>query len=291
MNQIFVNSLISASVYILIGLSFSLIYQTNRFFHFPHAAIFTLGPYAFLFSQTIFHFSPTLSIIFAIVLSSMVGYGIYYIIYLPLQKIGASSLILLLASLGVYIILQNIISIFWGDDTKSIRTGEVSIGFNILGARITQAQILIITACAAIIIIYVILFKLSSMSKIYRAVAENPMLANITGIKSGLVISYCFIIGSSIVGVSGILYAFDLDMVPIMGLYALMMGIISVLIGGIGSVSGIILGAILLSVSQQLGGWYLGSQWQEAIAFIILALFLLIRPQGFFGKELNKAKI
>ena len=103
-----------------------------------------------------------------------------------------------------------------------------------------------------------------------------------------MVILLTFIVGSSLAGVTGILYGLDYGITPTMGLNALMMGVIAVIIGGIRSISGIALGALLLAMAQQLGAWYLGSQWQDAIAFIILVIFLLFKPEGFFGNKLAK---
>ena len=86
-------------------------------------------------------------------------------------------------------------------------------------------------------------------------------------------------------GLAGILVALDVDMTPTMGMNALMMGVVVVIIGGVRSIPGIAAGALLLATAQHLGAWYIGSQWQEAIAFVVLVLFLLIRPEGFMGRK------
>lgn len=83
-------------------------------------------------------------------------------------------------------------------------------------------------------------------------------------------------------------------MTPTMGMNALMMGVVAVIIGGVGSIPGAALGAFLLAFAQNFGVWKISSQWQDAIAFIVLLLlllFLLLRPQGFFGKKIRKAEV
>ena len=90
---------------------------------------------------------------------------------------------------------------------------------------------------------------------------------------------------------AGILVALDVDMTPTMGMNALMLGVVAVIIGGVSSISGITLGALLLAVAQHLGAWYIGAQWQDAIAFVILVLFLLYKPEGFFGKKLISTSV
>jgi branched-chain amino acid transport system permease protein len=100
-----------------------------------------------------------------------------------------------------------------------------------------------------------------------------------------------FAIGSGLAATAGILVALDVNMRPTMGLNALMLAIVAVIIGGVGSIGGIVLGSLLLALVQQLAVWQLGSQWQDAVAFAILLVFLLARPQGFFGKPLRKVAI
>ena len=102
---------------------------------------------------------------------------------------------------------------------------------------------------------------------------------------------WTFAIGSALAGIAGILVALDVDMTPTMGMNALMMGVVVVIIGGVGSIPGIALGALLLGFAQHFGVWKISSQWQDTIAFVILILFLLFRPQGFLGKKVKKVSI
>ena len=124
-----------------------------------------------------------------------------------------------------------------------------------------------------------------------RAVSNDVELAKISGIDSDRIILWSFILGSALAGVAGILVALDVDMTPTMGMNALMMGVVAMIIGGVGSILGVAFGAILLGLAQHLGVWKISSQWQDAIAFIILFLFLLIRPQGFMGRKVKKVTI
>lgn len=290
-NQILTNSIIFGSVILLVAISFSLIYQVVRFFHFAHAVVFTSGAYfTFLFSQ-IFGFSLLTSIPLAFLCSCLLGCLMELTIYKPLRRKKSSGLILLLASLGIYIVLQNLISMVFGDDTKSIRTWPVVEGLNVFGARITPIQIIIIVSSIILLFLTSSFLRFSKTGRAMRAVANDTELANISGINSNKVILTSFAIGSALAGIAGILVSLDVDMTPTMGMNALMMGVVAMIVGGVGSIWGIVLGSLLLALAQNLGVWYISSQWQDAIAFAILLIFLLFKPEGFFGKKLKKATI
>ena len=133
--------------------------------------------------------------------------------------------------------------------------------------------------------------KYTKIGQAMRAVANDPELASVTGIETDRVILSTFALGSALAGIAGILVALDVDMTPTMGMNALLMGVVAVIIGGIGSIPGVALGALLLGMAQQFGIWKISSQWQDAIAFVILLIFLLFRPQGFLGKKVRTATL
>lgn len=121
LTQLVSNLIIAFSSILLFAIGFSIIYRIVKFFHFAHAVMITSGAYfAFLFIQ-IWGWSFYIAIPTAIILSLLLGVAIEFFIYKPLRKRGSSAIVLLLASLGIYIVLQNLISLFFGDDIKSIR--------------------------------------------------------------------------------------------------------------------------------------------------------------------------
>ena len=289
--QLIVNGIIAGSVYVLVALGFGLIYGTTRFFHFAHGAIYTAGAY-FAYTFIVLLGLPLFfSLFLAILFTSLLGVLTEISIYRPLRERGATSLVLLIASLGIFIVIQNVISLIFGDDTKTIRSGVVTEGINILGARITQIQILTIVVCLALFIITTLIVMRTRIGKAIRAIGNDPELALISGIDTDRAILYTFAVGSALAAVAAILVAFDVDMTPTMGMNALMMGVVAVIIGGVGSIPGAALGGLLLGLAQHLGVWQISSKWQDAIAFVILLSFLLFRPYGFFGRVVKKVEI
>jgi branched-chain amino acid transport system permease protein len=273
------------------ALGFAFIYQVSRFFHFAHGVVFTAGAYFTFLFRVWFDFPLVFSILIAIALCIILGCLMEIFIYRPLRHKNASYLILLIASLGIYIVLQNILSMVFGDDTKTIRSGMVEEGIHFIGARITPIQITIIGLSLLLLVSCFLFLKHTKIGRAMRAVANDPELARVAGIKSDKVILLTFALGSALAGIAGILVSLDVDMTPTMGMNALMMGVVAVIIGGAGSIPGVALGALLLGMAQHLGIWKISSQWQDAIAFVILLIFLLFRPQGFLGKKVKKATV
>jgi branched-chain amino acid transport system permease protein len=210
-------------------------------------------------------------------------------IYKPMRTRKATDLTLLIASLGLYILLQNVISMVWGDDTKTMRTGEVVEGHEFLGARITDIQIVIILTSLGLITLISLMLAQMKFGKALRALANDHELARLSGVNSDRYILYTFAIGSFLAAVGAIMISFDTDMTPTMGFNALVMGVIAVIVGGTNSLPGAALGGLFIGLAQNLGVYWLPSKWQDTIAFVILILFLLFRPYGILGKKPQKA--
>ncbi len=289
--QLLLNGIIAGSIYSLVALGFSLIYQTTRFFHFAHGAVYTFGAYfAYLFYIQL-GYGRIVAFPLACVATMVIGVGCEVLVYRQMRKRKATDLTLLIASLGLYTLLQNIISMVWGDDTKTMRTGEVVEGHEVLGARITDVQIMIIVASVLLITLMALILTQMKFGKTLRALANDSELAKLSGINSDRYILFAFAIGSFLAAVAAIMISFDTDMTPTMGFNALVMGVVAVIVGGINSLPGAALGGLFIGLAQNLGVYWLPSKWQDTIAFVILILFLLFRPYGILGKKPQKSHV
>ncbi len=288
-SQLLINALIAASIYMLVASGIGLIYSVTRFFHFAQGVIFTFGAYIMYVLNQWVGLPLVISAVLAVPLGGLLGMGLEFFIYRPLRIKSATPLVLLLASLGVYVVLQNVISLVFGDASRSVRPALVQEGMSVIGARITHVQSLSILVAFFLLAILFIALSRTRWGRMVRAVVSDAELANISGVDVGSVIFGVSIVASMLVVTGGILQALYVDITPTMGMNALMMGIVVVVIGGIGNIPGAVLGAILLGVAQQLGIWRISSQWQDTIAFIILLVFLLIRPEGIMGRKVRKA--
>jgi len=285
--QLTINGLIAGSIYALVASGFSLIYGTNKFMHFAHGTSVVVAGYIIytLFTQLNINFY--LASILTLILSGLFGFGMYRLIYLPLQNRKASNVVLLMASIALLILLQNIIQMIFGADVKTLRLIKVSKGIDIFGAIITPLQIVIVAVALILLIGLYYFMKKSKLGRDMRAVADNKELASIVGINERRVVDYSFIFGSILAGIAGILISLEQNLEPAMGTTLIIKGFTGAVIGGITSVPAAVLGSYILGFAENFGIWYLPSGYKDAIAFSLLFLFLLFKPSGLFSKKVR----
>lgn len=289
--QIIANVFLSSTIYLLVASSFSLIYYPTKFFHIAHAVIITSAAYL------TFLFANQLSLPFAIAVGAAIAgavcVGLLFegLFYRAMRKRNAPALAYLIASIGLYTVLQNCISLVFGDDTKIIRTGEVTIGNEIFGAYVTDVQIVTTLVSAGLFVAVNLFLQFTAAGKAIRAVSSNSQLCDIYGIDSNRIILVAFGAGSALAAVAGILSAMDTNMTPTFGFNLLLYGVVAMIIGGVGSKRGLAAGALLVATVQHLAAYYIDTKWMDAVTYVILILFLIWKPLGFSGVRLRKVEI
>lgn len=287
--QLLVNGLIAGAIYALVAAGFSLIYATTRIMHFAHGVVVTLSAYILYFLFNTFKIDFGFSVVLTIVFAFLLGYWMNFV-YKQLRKRKASSVIILIASIGLLILFESLILLLFGADVKTIGFIKIAKGLEFLGAIITPLQIVIIGTSIILLILLFFFMKKTKIGKAMRAVADNKDVAEVVGISSEKIYSWSFIIGSAIAGVAAILVSLEQNLEPTMGTNLMIKGFTGAVIGGINSVPGAILGSFLLGLVENLGIWFLPSGYKDAIAFIILFIFLLFRPYGILGIRKEREK-
>jgi branched-chain amino acid transport system permease protein len=287
--QLMLNDIIAGTIYTLVALGFAAIYRTVRFFHFAHDVVYASGAYlAYSVLRITFRESNSFTVLILAVLGGILGAGILGIlidrlVYKPLRKKKAPNLVFLFASFGVFIFIQNLIQLIFGAQILSIRTGQAKEGHHILGAVITNIQILILIVSVLLCAALWLYIKKAKLGKAMRAVADDPLAASVVGINPEKITLVAFAIGSMLAGAAGILVSLETNIEPTMGMNAILKGIIASIIGGIGSIPGAMFGGLFLGLAENLGIWKISAGWKDCIAFVILIVFLLLRPSGIMG--------
>lgn len=289
--QYLLNGIIAGSIYALMAVGFAVVYRTVRFFHFAHGVVYAVGAYVAYTIVKSLQAPPIVGFLVAALAAGVVGVLIDRLVYRPLRKRKASNLIYLIASFGVFILIQNILQIIFGAQILSIRTGPVKVGHEFLGAIITDIQITILAVGVVLFLLLWLFLQRTKIGTAMRAVADDPLGADIVGINPERIIIMAFLIGSMLAGAAGMMVSYETNLEPTMGFNAILKGIVAAIIGGVGSIPGAVLGGFLLGVVENLGIWQISAGWKDTIAFALLIVFLLARPQGIMGRGITGERV
>lgn len=290
--QIYINIATSAAHIALVAVGFGIIYQTARCFHFAHAAVYTASAYAAFIVADHVITAPWLALGVGTASGAVFGGLIEVCVYRPLRRAGAASSVLMLASLGVLVVVQNTISAICGDETRSLPSAVgFTTSFDLWGGRVTGPQVVLILLSIIAMAVLAVARSKTKLGLAARAVSTDDDLSQVVGVNVNFTVLAAVLCGSALAGTAGVLWGYNTAIHPQMGFTALLVGIVAALIGGVGSLSGVLLGSILLASVQQVVVWNLPSHWQDVPVFVILILFLLLRPQGVLGTRVRKVGV
>ncbi|MBP5399789.1 MAG: branched-chain amino acid ABC transporter permease [Alphaproteobacteria bacterium] len=282
--HLLINTLIVGSGYGLVAMAFRLMNSVSPFFNMTIGAIAVLGGYVayWLLGLGL----PLYLVIVAALLASVLFSSALEIgIYTPMRKRGASSMVLMVASLGVYTIFESVIHLIFGSQYQTL--GNVASGTMIsLGSiDIPLVQLLTIIASFIVWIFLNYFLQHTFMGKKIRAVNDSSTLATIIGLKNNQIILIVSALTGVVLGLDGILVGYDTGLEPTMGFNLLFKGMIGAIIGGVASLNGAFFGAIFLAFAENVGVALFASEWRDLISFVIFITFLSLRPQGIFQKK------
>ncbi len=283
LTQLFVNGIVNGSLIALLAVGFGLVYNTTKIFHIAYAMQYALAAYVFyafsiVLGMNVF-IAVTLSIIFTIFLSMMIE----AIIYMPLIQRQASHNQILVSSLGIMIIGINLIALIFGNDTKVITTGSSGI-FNFGTLVLSGNQLKQFLVCMVLLIGFACFTKFSQFGLVVRALRDDSNLSAIFAINHKVVRLLLFGISGLIVSIGSMLIAIDVGMDPYVGMPILLNAFVAVIIGGSGKLLTPIIGGFMLGIVQALSITFVSANWSLSLTFIVLIIFLLLRPQGIAGE-------
>ncbi|MGI8587118.1 MAG: branched-chain amino acid ABC transporter permease [Chloroflexia bacterium] len=303
--QQIVNGLSIGSVYALFALGYTLIFSILGVINFSHAAVFTLGAYftyalmggAVGFNGLLAGDSLPLRLPFvvAIILGSalagLIGVAVERLAFRPLRARGADSLLTLVSSLGVAIMLTNIIQYLVGAENYSFPQNTygslpAAVNFGTAANRIPvrTVQIVIFAVSIVIVILLTLLINRSRFGKALRAVAEDATTASLLGINTDRFILITFFLSGFLGGVAGTLVGTSVSIAgPYFGISFGLKGLAVIVLGGLGDIPGAVVGGFVIGIAEALvPAEYSG--YKDAVAFAVLFLVLLVRPQGLLGR-------
>jgi branched-chain amino acid transport system permease protein len=280
--QYIANGICEGTSYALVALGFGLIYTTTGVFHIAHGAIYTVGAYILYCCCILLNMPLPLASALALVGAALLGVFVEAVIYRPLTCKTASPTVLMISSLGVYIVVVNVIAMLLGNDTKILHPSvwpTVQLG----GVILARAQITQFLIGLGVIVIYWLFLRKSPLGHICRAVADDSVLASVVGVRVERIRLLVFAIGSLLAGLGASLAALDIGIDPYIGFPALLVAAAACIAGGLHRFMAPALGALLLALIQSVVVWRMSVKWESAATFAILIGFLVFRPRGLMG--------
>lgn len=280
-----VQGIANGAHYALLGLAFGLIFGTTNIVHFAFGAVFTCSAYAMWAGANLLGLPLPLAALLAIAAGGLIGAGTYILLYRPFERTNAPIFVVMIASLGLGILLENLVGILVGSDTKVLAqvdnpTFIVEIGSNLV--FISGLQLAQIASLIAVSILLYLLLRLTSYGKAILAMTDNAQMARIIGIDTVKVSVLVFIIGSAIAAIPAALILAKDGATTSMGFNAVFIAFVAVIVGGVGSLPGAVLGGLLVGLVESIGMYSIPTEWQSTISFVVLFLVLIFRPTGLF---------
>ena len=281
--QLLVNGLVTGCALGVVAISFSLVYATTKIFHVAHAGVYTMAGY--LAWSLVTHGVPAvLAFLIAIAACALTGALIQGVLYAQLEKRRATPLVILIASLGMLAVMQNIIAAVY---TPNILQFPLTWSSRVVvlggSVRLTWTQILTIIVNLAAYAGVIWFAQYTLLGKRIRAVAANPFLAEITRLRPRWVYVVVVSIASAVVAVPGVLVPLDLGLQPYGGITPLLTATIAMIAGGVGSITGAFVLSIVIAELQNMSLLFIPGEWSIGITFFIFVIFMLFRPTGLFA--------
>lgn len=284
-----INGLSLGSIYAIIALGYTMVYGIAKMLNFAHGDIIMVGGFAVFTAMNSLHMNPALSVVFAMLVCTVLGVVIERVAYRPLR--GATPLAVLITAIGVSYLLQNAAQLIFGASPKSFHSVVSVKTLTLAGGKlvITGETIVTIAACIIIMILLTLFINKTKAGKAMLAVSEDRGAAQLMGVNVNATIALTFAIGSALAAIAGALLCSAYPtLTPTTGAMPGIKAFVAAVFGGIGSIPGAFIGGILLGIIEILSKAYLNPQLSDAIVFAILIVVLVIKPTGILGKKKNE---
>jgi branched-chain amino acid transport system permease protein len=281
--QLFFTGIGIGAIYALVALGFVLIYRATNVVNFAQGDFAMLGAFAMILLAVDLNWPYWLSIVITlaglIVFGALFNLGVYY----PLRH--RSFLPVIISTIGASILLENGVLFAYGPAPQSLPGMFETQGFNIGGVFFDSQYLLILVVTVVMVALQYLFFERTLIGKKMQATSQDKEMASLLGIPVALMIMLTFIYSATLGGLAGILVGPILFVSVGMGSSIALKAFAASIIGGFGDVTGAVVGGLALGVIETFGAAYISVPYKDGFAFLVLFVFLLIRPQGFFGER------
>lgn len=287
--QLFVNGLVAGSIIALGAVGLTLVYGILRIVNFAHGDYLTFGAYLALFATTAFGVGMVLGTAFAILATAALAVALEFVLWRPMRAKRAGVISLFITSIGLALALRHALFLQFGAATSRFPVDVFQV-YDLGLFRLSLSQIVAIGLGSVGIVLVGLLLARTRIGKAMRALSDDRSLASVAGIDVDRVTTYTWLLGGGLAGLAGVLQglvqnAFE----PNMGFTLLLPIFAAVVLGGVGSAYGALAGGLTIGLAMELSTWSLlaggvSHVYKLVVAFLVLILVLLLRPQGVFGR-------
>lgn len=278
--QLLVNGIAVGSIIALASVGLTLTYGILRLANFAHGDFMTLGAYFTLVINLL-----GVNIWLAIALGAVLTIGVALLseklLWAPMRERRATSTTLIIISIGLALFIRNGIILIWGGANQAYDL-PVASALDIFGIRVAQNRVVVVALAVLVIFGLHYLLQNTKIGKAMRAVADNVDLARVSGINVEQVVIWTWIIAAGLTAVGGGMYGLITAVRPNMGWFLILPMFAAVILGGIGNPYGAIAGAFVIGIAQEVGTYWIPTEYKLGIALLMMVLVLLVRPQGIF---------
>lgn len=290
--QQLVNALVVGSFYSLIALGYTMVYGIIQLLNFAHGDLYMVGAFIgftilSLFTHQLGIAGAGLALIVSMLVVGLLGMAVERIAYRPL--LSSSRLAILITAVGMSLVLENGIMLIYGPSFRVYPYQLPTTGFALAGVHISYAQVAIILISVVLMLILQAFIQNTLYGKAMRAIAMDQTATSLMGIPVNRIISLTFFIGSALAAAAGVMegvYYGEINF--LMGFILGLKAFTAAVIGGIGSIRGAMLGGFVLGILESFGTIYVGSEWKDVFAFVILILILVLKPTGLLGAKVSE---
>lgn len=275
-----INGLMAGSIYVLIALGMVLIYGVMHVLNFAHGVLFMLGGYFCHFFYTRLTGSYALALLLSMATLAAIGIALERGVFRPLQGNLRNQVI---ASLGLILAIENLVIALWGPNALQLKVPATARLVTIGELRFPLQHLMIIAVTALVVAAMYVFLKWTKAGTALRATSQNRHAALVVGIPVERVDIASFAIGTALAALGGALVGPLFLVFPLMGDAPMVKGLAGILLGGMGSVPGAVIGGLTIGVAEAVSTLFLPTDYRDSVAFAIMVLILLVYPRGLFG--------
>lgn len=279
--QLLVYGIVLGSILTLGAIGVSMIFGILKFANFAHGDLMTSGAYLGLLFVGL-GLSVWLALPLAMAATALLAVALDQLLYRRLRR--TAPVILLISSFGVALILRSLIQLIWGPDILVYRTG-IQMPYRVGDVILKPDHLWIVLGAVGLVVGMHLFLSRSKMGKAMRAMSDNMDLALISGIPAERVIVWTWIMGGAMAAAAGVFLGLDTRLHPVMGWGVLLPIFAAAILGGIGKPYGAIAGGMVIGIAMEVSTLFLNPTYKPAVAFAIMVVMLIVRPQGLFGRR------